>query len=109
MNLIETKENIAKIAALKKISGTKWNGNTVHSNLETCLTAINLDSNNSGWYKPTAIRINGLTGIFMVNQDNSIFCEARIIKEGEKEFRIEYMSNFAWNEFEKYYCELLTN
>jgi hypothetical protein len=105
--IANTKDNNAKVSALKKIAETKWIGNTVHANLETCLTAINLDSNNSGWYKPAAIRINGLIGMFMINQDGSIFCEARIVKESEKEFRIEYMTISAWNEFENNYSNLI--
>ena len=98
--LAKTLENTAKVKALKKISGTKWTGTTIHTNLDACLTAINLDSTNSGWYKPTAIRISGLTGIFMINQNGSIFCEARVIKENENQYKIEYMTMTGWNEFE---------
>ena len=98
--LVKTLENNAKVKALKKISGTKWTGTTIHTNLDACLTAINLDSTNSGWYKPTAIRIAGLTGIFMINQNGSIFCEARVIKESENKYKIEYMTMAGWNEFE---------
>ena len=99
--IVKTIENNAKVKALKKIAETKWTGTTIHTNLDACLTALNLDSTNSGWYKPTASRIDGLTGIFMINQDGSIFCEARVIKESEKEYKIEYMTMAGWNEFEK--------
>lgn len=98
---MQNEQNKNRIAALKTIAETKWVGNTVHTTLDKCLTALNLDSCNSGWYTPKAIRINGLTGIFMVNQDGSIFCEARIIKESNTAYRIEYMTNAGWNEFER--------
>ena len=104
MNATATQiENIAKADALKKINSTKWVGNTIHESIELCLAAINLDSTNSGWYNPKAIRINGLTGIYMLNQDGSLFCEARIIKEEDRKFRIEYLTATGWNEFENLY------
>ena len=102
-----TKENNARVKALKKISGTKWHGNVIHDSLDKCLTAMNLDSNNSGFYNPLAARIKGLTGIYMINQDGSIFCEARVIKEDEKVFRIEYITNEGWRQFEGYYENFL--
>ncbi|MFY7733751.1 MAG: hypothetical protein ACOVSR_09735 [Bacteroidia bacterium] len=105
MKLSNTKENNAKVKALKKISNTKWVGNTIHNTLDKCLTSINLDSTNSGHYVPFAVRIGGLNGIYMLNQDGSLFCEARVIKESEKEYRVEYMTMEAWNEFENIYCE----
>jgi len=105
--LSSTKENNAKVKALKKVAETKWTGNTVHDNMDKCLRALNNDSTNSGHYNPIATRISGLSGWFMINQDGSIFCEARIIKEGEKQFKIEYMTNSAWNEFEDNYCKFI--
>lgn len=105
--IANTKENNAKIKALKKIGETKWTGTVIHTNLDACLTGLNLCTTNSGWYKPLAARINGLTGIYMINQDGSIFCEARIIKEDEKKYRIEYMTNSGWDEFEKLYCKFI--
>ena len=106
-NLANTKDNKAKVKALRKISETKWTGTTIHNNLDKCLTAMNLDSNNSGWYLPIAIRIKGLNGIFMINEDGSLFCEARVIKESQEKYRIEYMTTTGWNEFENLYCEYL--
>lgn len=105
--LLTNSSNVAKIKALKKISGTKWVGNVIHDTIDKCLTAINLISSNSGLYLPTAVRINGLPGYYMVNQDGSLFCENRIIKEGDKQFRIEYMTTTGWNEFEKYFESFL--
>ena len=105
--IVKTIENNAKVKALKKIAETKWTGTTIHTNLDACLTGINLDSTNSGWYKPSASRIDGLTGIFMINQDGSIFCEARVIKLSEKEYKIEYMTMAGWNEFENLFCQFM--
>ena len=70
--IANTKENNAKVKALKKVAETKWVGNTIHENLDKCLTALNLDSANSGWYKPTGTKINALTGIYMINKDGFI-------------------------------------
>lgn len=105
--LANTKENNAMAKALKKISQTKWVGNTVHETLGECLAAINLDSKNSGWYNPLALHISGLTGIYMINEDGSIFCEARVIKKGAKEFLIEYITMDGWNQFEDFYSQIL--
>jgi hypothetical protein len=105
--IANTKENNAKVRALKKVAEAKWVGNTTHESLDKCLTALNLDSNNSGWYKPNATRINGLTGIYMINQDGSIFCEARVIKKDEKKYKIEYLTMAGWIEFENLYCQFI--
>lgn len=107
ITIAETKGNNAKVKALKKVAETKWVGTTIHDNMDKCLTAINLASNNSGHYNPAVTRINGLTGWFMINQDGSIFCEARIIKENKNQYKIEYMTNSAWNEFENNYCQII--
>ncbi|MBK7360655.1 MAG: hypothetical protein WAT16_05025 [Saprospiraceae bacterium] len=101
------KENSAKVKALKNINQCEWVGSTVHTNLNACLTALNLEGINSGWYQPIAIKIDGLDGIYMVNQDGSIFCEARIIKDGDKKFKIEYLSTNGWSEFENLYLQLV--
>jgi len=106
--LANTKENNAKVKALRKVANTKWAGTTVHDTMDKCLRAICLFSGvNSGHYNPTVIRINGLTGSFMINQDGSLFCEARVIKEDEKQYKIEYMTNTAWNDFENDYCNFI--
>jgi len=110
-SIANTKENNAKVKALKKIENTigkiYWTGNTIHPKLDMCLTALNLDSTNSGWYEPSATRINGLTGIYMINQDGSLFCEARIIKQDEKKYLIEYLTNEGWNQFENFYYQFI--
>lgn len=105
--LKNTPDNRARIEALKTIKETQWAGTTIHSSIDACLRAINIDSTNSGWYNPTAIRIPKLKGIFMVNEDGSLFYDAKIIKLSDNQYRIEYMSMRAFNQFEKKYCELI--
>ena len=107
--IANNQENNAKVSALKKISETKWVGNVTHDTLDKCLTGINLNSTNSGWYTPAAARIAGLTGMYMINQDGSLFCEYRVIKLADNQFRIEEMTKAGWNEFIKYYSQLLNN
>jgi hypothetical protein len=43
----------------------------------------------------------------MINQDGSIFCEARVIKLSEKEYKIEYMTMAGWNEFENLFSRFM--
>ena len=109
--LANTAENNVKIKALKAVENTVgkiyWVGNTTHDNLDKCLTGLNLNSTNSGWYKPTAVKVNGLKGYYMVNQDGSLFCESRIIKQEEKKYLIEYLTNEGWNKFENLYIQFL--
>ena len=106
--ITNTKGNNAKIKALKAVENTVgkifWVGNTTHDSLVKCLVALNLDSLNSGWYNPVVVKINGLTGYYMVNQDGSLFCEARIIKQ-EENYLIEYITNDGWNKFENLYIQ----
>jgi hypothetical protein len=93
--------NNAVVKALKNVRETQWVGNLTFRTMHECLTFLNLYSGmNSGFYDPIAIKINGLTGWFMVNQDGTIFLEARIIKESEDKYKIEYMAKEAWNQFE---------
>jgi hypothetical protein len=105
--LANTPENNAKVKSLKKIAETKWVGNIIHDTMDKCLTGINLLSSNSGLYVPKAVHVNGLVGFYLVNQDGSLFCENRIIKEEDKKFRIEYMTTEGWNEFEQYFESFL--
>ena len=109
--LKNTSENNAKVKALKKLQNTVgqifWVGNTTHDTLDKCLTALNLDSTNSGWYNPTAIKIKGLTGYYMINEDGSLYCDARVIKLEDKKYLIEYLTTTAWDRFEDLYCEII--
>lgn len=106
-NFAKTKENIAIVESLKKIKETQWIGNLVFDSITKCLASMNLQSGNSGHYNPIPTRINGLKGIFMINENGNINPEAKIIKDSEKEYRIEWMSNSAYNEFENNYCKLV--
>ncbi len=107
MTLSDTLENEAKIVALKTIKETQWVGNIRFSNLELCLASLNLNTTNSGWYKPRAIKVKGLCGYFMINEDGSLYWEQRIIKEGDNKFLIEHLSNEASFQFENKYTEIL--
>jgi hypothetical protein len=109
--LNSTSDNNARVIALKKIEISVgeilWTGNVTHDNLDKCLAGLNLNSNNSGWYNPSCVRINGLSGYYMINEDGSLFCESRIIKKGDSEYLIEYLTNKGWNKFEALYSELV--
>lgn len=109
MNTLKnTKENNAMVAALKKINQCYWVGNTVHDTLEKCLRAINNESlKNSGWYNPVGLRIAGLEGVYLLNEDGSFCFDYRVIKESENKFKIETMAMKAYNDFESFYLELL--
>lgn len=103
-----TIENKARIEGLKKIKSTQWVGETKHDNIDKCLTAINLfQGANSGWYTPKAIRIKGVQGIYMINDDGNINYESRIIKVNNTEFRIEHLSNDGCEHFESEYFKQL--
>jgi hypothetical protein len=103
VTLANTEDTRAKIQALKNVPATQWVGTTVHPNLDFCMRAISMGSFNSGWYNPIAVKIDGLQGYFMVNQDGSIFADARVIKESENQFKIEYMSNQGSRDFYREY------
>ncbi len=97
-------ENIARIESLKNITG--WEGNTVHERLEDALTAINLQTSNSGWYKPKAVRVQGLEGLYMCNEDGTLHYDSRI-QETKNGYKIQYMTMKAYNEFEKKYLAII--
>lgn len=101
-----TKQNTVKIEALKKLNACEWVGNTTHDTLDACLAAINLNSDNSGWHKPTAIKANGLEGFYMLNQNGSIFCESRVIEQNDK-FKIEHLTMAGWNKYESLLDEMM--
>lgn len=107
VTLTNTPENAAKVKALKLIKETQWTGTVHHPSLHLCLAGLNLETTNSGWYVPVAVKISGLTGYFMLNQDGSLFCEARVIKVSDNRFNIEYMTNSAWGEFERAYSDFI--
>jgi hypothetical protein len=99
MTNAQTNQKIAE--ALRNINGTKWVGNTTHPNIDFCLTAMNLQTMNSGHYRPKAVRVNGLKGIYMLNEDGILNPEMRIIKEDDNKYKIEYITLDGFNEFER--------
>lgn len=56
------------------------NAGTPHESLGNALMGANLNSGNGGWYNPKAIKIEGLSGVYMVNKDGNINCEYRFIE-----------------------------
>jgi hypothetical protein len=103
-----TSENIAKVEALKTIKETKWVGSLTFDSMDKCLASMNMNTINSGWYKPCALRIKGLQGIFMTNEDGGLYFEQRIIKMNDKKFRVESLCDSGYNDFENKYLELLS-
>lgn len=105
--LKNTPDNNAKVTALKIVKEVQWVGEVTHDTIDKDLIAINLYSGiNSGWYKPTAVEIKGINGIFMINEDGGLNFESRIIKT-EKGYKIEHLTNEGYNAFESKYIETL--
>ena len=98
--------NNAITAALKVVKETQWVGSLKFDTIDKCLASMNLNTTNSGWYNPIPIRIKGLQGFFMVNEDGSLHFEQRIIKVEEGEYQIENLSNSGYDCFENKYIEL---
>ena len=108
MKLANTKDNNVRVKVLKTVKQTQWAGEITHDTLDKCLTVINLfHSPNSGLYIPTAIKIKGLTGIFMINKDGSLHFESRILKISDSSYKIEHLTNDGYNQFESKYSELI--
>lgn len=107
MTLNNTAENNAKVNALKAVKETQWVGNLTFENIETCLRSMSMNTMNSGWYNPKALRIAGLQGIYMINEDGGLYFEQRIIKVSNNEYRVESLSNSGFNVFENKYLELV--
>ena len=105
--LKNTPENNAKVSALKTVKEVQWVGEVTHDTIDKALTAINLfQGSNSGWYSPVAVRLNGVQGIFMINEDGGLNFESRIIKT-DKGYKIEHLTNDGYNTFEDKYIEAL--
>ena len=105
--LKNTQKNSLLIECLKKISDNSWEGNTTHYTVEDCLTVINFKGyKNSGWYKPSAVAIKGVDGLFMVNQDGSLCFDFRVVKVAENQFKVESMTLQGINEFENLFRQL---
>lgn len=80
--------------ALRKVKETQWvGGSNIQPTIAHALRCMNFSSINGGMYEPTAKKIDGVKGYFLVNGDGSIHYEVRAIKQESGSFLIEYMSN----------------
>lgn len=108
--LANTKENNAKANALKKVQNVVgkiyWVGNNKHITLDRALRSMCMNSLNSGWYNPIPVNIKGLVGIYMINEDDTLFSESRIIKQDDI-YLVEHLSTEGWNKYEEYYFQYL--
>lgn len=106
--LKNTAENNAKVLSLRKVKEVHWVGEVTHDSIDKALTAINLfQGTNSGWYNPVAVRLNGVQGIFMINEDGGLNFESRVIKAENNRYRMEHLSNAGYAAFEKKYIEII--
>jgi len=62
---------------------------------------------NSGWYSPSVVRLPGVAGIFMINEDGSLYFEQRIIKIKDDLYKIEHLCNEGFNIFFQKYLETI--
>tara|TARA_R110000744_G_C19002854_1_gene522014 strand:+ start:58 stop:378 length:321 start_codon:yes stop_codon:yes gene_type:complete len=104
-NLANTKENNNLIKALKSVNSCKWAGSTSFDDIDRCLRSIGLQTLDSGNYTMTPIKLKGMTGIYLVNEDGSLNYEFRILNEDTK-FTIESLSMSGYNDFEAAYRAL---
>jgi len=80
--------------ALRLVKETQWvGGANVQKNLDCALRSMNFETFNGGLYNPTAKKISGVKGLFLVNKDGSIHYETRAIKQENGTFVIEYLTN----------------
>ena len=85
-------------AAIKKVKETQWvGGSNIQPTLEHALRCMNFSSQNGGLYEPTAKKISGVKGYFLVNADGSIHYEVRAIKQDSGSFLIEYLSGAGFD------------
>jgi hypothetical protein len=85
-------------AALKKVKETQWvGGSNIQPTLEHALRCMNFSSQNGGLYEPTAKKIAGVKGYFLVNKDGSIHYEVRAIKQDNGSFLIEYLASAGFD------------
>ncbi len=103
--LAKTKQNNNLIKALKAVNSCKWTGSTYFDDIDKCLRSINMQTSNSGHYTPTPIKLKGMTGIYLVNEDGGLCYEFRILNEDNK-FTIESLSSSGYNDFEKAFMKL---
>jgi hypothetical protein len=89
--------------ALKAPKETQWVGEITFSRLDEALRSIILHTLNSGLSELNHTRVPGVKGVFLLNNDNSIFWEARAIKTCKDEFKIEWLSDSGYAAFENAY------
>lgn len=105
--LKNTRQNNAKVSGLKIVKETQWVEEVTHDTIDNALTAINsFYGLNSKWYKPVAVTINGVKGIFMLNEDGGLNFESRII-ETDKGYKTEHLTNDGYDSWENKYVETL--
>lgn len=91
-------------AALKKVKETQWvGGSNVQPTLKHALCSVNFSTGNGGMYEPTAKRVAGVKGLFLVNKDGSTHYGNRIIKQEDGSFLVEYLSDSGFDAFEDAY------
>lgn len=112
VTLSNTKENNAKVQALRAVQNIigkiYWVGNVKFNTLDKALMSISFNSLNSGWYNPVPVSIKGLIGIYMINEDGSLFAESRIIKENDT-YLVEHLRSEGYNKYESLYFDILDN
>ena len=107
LTLKNTPENKAKAAALKIVKETQWAGEVTHDTIDKALVGINLfQGTNSGLYNPVSVRLKGLKGIYMINEDGGLNFESRII-ETRKGYKIEHLTKSGYSAFENKYLEVI--
>lgn len=99
-------KNTNLIKALKTVNSCKWTGSTSFDDIDKCLRSINLQTSNSGYYTPTPIKIKGMTGIYLVNEDGGLCYEFRVLNEDNK-FIIETLTSSGYRDFETAFLELI--
>ena len=109
-SLVNTKENNARVNALKKVQNVVgkiyWVGNNKFNTLDRALRSVCMNTLNSGWYDPVPVSIKGLIGIYMINEDGTLFSESRIIKQDDI-YLVEHLGTEGWNKYEDYYFQYL--
>lgn len=82
-----------------------WTDGLGFDSMELCAASMNLNALNSGFYKPPMVRIKGLSGFYMINEDGYLHCDQRVVKESERCYRIQNLTSTAFNRLEKFLGE----
>ena len=72
----------------------------VFPTVEDALGCVNLNSGDSGWYTPKAIRIEGVEGIFCLRQSGDINPDFKI-QQTSAGFEVLEMTSDSYRELEK--------